>query len=1119
MKKLLSVCLLLLTLVFFFSAAGQNNPATAQNSPAAGQNNPAAGQINPPIVSGDLIHEGTVLYDSGAYRKAIPVFEKIDGNDTNYVRALYGISLCYFADSQFNKSVAYCEKALALDSDPEKVPDVYNQYANSVDAAGDPARALRIFDTAIAKYPAYSLLYLNKGTVLFRQKHYAQAEAVFQQALLIDPYSYSSHYKLGLSALNQGKLIPAFLSLMGYLLASPEGKYHSSCLNLLNALSKNTDEVQGLVNGRKVTPSENYQLLEQIVQSKIALDKNYKPLIQLDDVISRQMQAILEKIEYQESDPDFYMQYYVPYFKACFSNGQFELLVNHLFFSADLPILKEYRRKNKKELSTFVEAAAGYLSLIRSSRELNYKKRDTVSLIWTFSNGELTGHGKYRAKDDKLLGPWEFYYATGNLKASGTYNDQGKREGPRVYYYFNGQIKGREIYADGKQTGEETYYFSNGSVSTHSWYKNDQPDGESYAYFLTGSVRTITHYQAGKIDGTKLSCLDNGDSNLLENYSAGVLNGPAQSWYANKKTDVLLQYKNGKEDGLYQKYFENGRLSIQGNYVMGKQEGLWKYYFPNGQLKDEQNFVNDKQEGAIKVYNDNGVLIDSYVFRHGKIDGEDRYYDEDGKLYAIYTYGNDVLQKAQFFDKKGAPIGQSDREHKSIALIEYLADGSKRMQGTFNEKNNITGTETFFYPSGKVFETDEYVDGQEQGPSIAFYPDGTKKNESQYANGKLNGYHQLWYSNGQLREGGWYTDNDACGYWLYYNDLGALTDSIYYNQGTETGTKGSFLPNGRKEYEIKTRSGWLQEWKQFDSTGRLLEDLHFPDGTGRLLLVYPDNKRYIEGQYSQGKLQGPYTIYYPDDRKMVAEFYVKGLRDSSYKAWFHSGLVSSEGHYSYGYKSGTWKDYYANGKVKSEEAYTDGKQNGKETDYTEDGKIETEVMYKDDQKTGLFKKFDPDGTLAYQVMYKDNKPISYTWLDKDGHLLPETPILKESGQIRTWFPNGKVSAEFGYSDGFLDGVSKLYFTNGQLRNQHVYKYGDLYDHYIIYFNNGQLRADYIYQHDNLQGPYKEYNEKGVLTETGSYYDGQAHGLVRLFDDKGNPKETYLYYYGKLLSVK
>ncbi len=1076
-------------------------------------------QQNPLIVSGDLLGRASELYDSGAYKKAIAVYEKIDLNDTNYVQALYGLGICYYADSQFSKSVYYNEKALLLDSNSEKLPDIYNQYGDSIDAAGNPGRALRIFDSAILKYPSYSLLYLNKGTVLLKLHQYAEAEEMFKQALLINPYSYSSHYLLGLCALNEGKLMPAFFSLIGYLLMTPEGKYHSTCIGLLSSISSNTDEVQRLVSARKTDPDENYQLLEQIVQSKIALDKNYKPIIKLDDRISRQIQVVLEKLDYQESDSDFYMQYYVPFFKACYTGNHFENFINHIFSSVDIPALKEYAKKNKKELSALVEDAVDYFNLIRNTRELNYIRRDQASMIWSFSHGDLVGHGKYLAKEDKLLGPWEYYYSPGNIKSRGLYNEEGKKEGPWVYYYFNGKVRGREIYQNGKQTGEETYYFSDGSISTHSWYKDGVPDGESVAYFLTGAIRTITQYKSGKEEGPQISFFNNGDTSYLKTYKGGVENGLTKSWFQNKKVEFISYYTNGKIDGPYEKYFDNGRLSMQGNYVMDKQEGIWKYFHPNGQLKDEQRFVSDKQEGDHKEFYDNGVVNNTFTDKHGKIDGEARYYDDDGNLFCVYHYENDQLQKAEYFDKTGRPVGRSDRNHKTIELTEYLPDGTKKMNGTFNQKDNVSGTETFFYPSGKIFETDEYLDGQEQGPSVAYYIDGTKKNESPYANGKLNGFHKSFYSNGQIQEEGWYKDNNACGYWLSYDELGKLTDSTYYNDGEVCGIKKTFLPDGSKEFEFRYRSGWLRDWAQFDSTGRLLQDNHFPGSTGKLLLVYPDGKHHIEGQYFRDRLEGAYLTFYPDGRKMAVESYVRGMEDGSYKTYFHSGLADIEGQYRYGVKIGTWKYHFRDGKLKMTVDYVDGKLNGKQTSYFKNGKVESELNYKDDNRNGPLKRFDPSGVLLYQVTFKDNRPLSYTWLDKNGGLLGETAIPAQSAKIKAFFPNGNVSAEFEYKDGVVDGPCTFFFPNGRIRTQYTNKYGNIEGAYKDYFDNGQLATDCFYLQGNLHGQYKEYNEKGMVVETGNYYDGSLHGIVQLFDDKGNLHETDFYHYGKILSIK
>src|SRR5206468_2352106 len=107
-------------------------------------------------------------------------------------------------------------------------------------------------------------------------------------------------------------------------------------------------------------------------------------------------------------------------------------------------------------------------NLIRSSRELNYKKRNLDGEAWYYSNGRLIGKGKAMNNGDKLLGPWTFFYGAGNANATGLYNDHGKKDGAWNYYYYDGKLKGKEFYQDGNQENEETYYFRSGLPSSHS---------------------------------------------------------------------------------------------------------------------------------------------------------------------------------------------------------------------------------------------------------------------------------------------------------------------------------------------------------------------------------------------------------------------------------------------------------------------------------------------------------------------------------------------------------------------------------------------------------------------------------------------------------------------------
>ena len=1078
-----------------------------------------AQENNPLLVSGHLIEQAGNLYDSGQYKKAIALYQQIDRNDTNYVRSLSAISSCLFADSQFSAALEYAKKGLSVGTDPEKEPDFYNQIGNNLNEQDASEQAIRIYDSAIRKYPYYSLLYLNKGTALIRLKRFAEAEAIFKQVLVMDPYSYSSHYKLGYCALNQGKLVPAILSFTGYLMLSPDGRFRANCIGWLNKIAKNVDTIQTFLSQRKEDPDENYQLLEQILQSKIALDKNYKTITQLDDAISRQIQVVFEKMQYQAADNDFWMQYYIPWFKQVYTDGRFELFINRIFSSVNIPVIQEYVKKHKKELSALTDNVVDYLDLLRSTQELNYTKRNPDTITWSYSHGSFNGHGLYFKKTDKLYGPWTFFYPPGTTKGSGAYNAEGGKEGNFIWYHPNGRIKGKEYYHNGKQEGEETYYFSNGQPSSHSWYKNNQLEGESIAYYWTGGRHTITHYLAGKEDGVKIIFHNNGDTSVIENYIAGNLDGEYRSWTKYKTPDLITAYKKDVLDGHYQKFYENGQLHIAGDYKAGKQEGEWKTWYANGQLKSVTHYVNDKTEGDEKEYFENGAVDNTCSYKNGKLNGDLRYFDEDTKPYAVLHYSNGTLQKAQYFDKTGKMVGESNHDGKAINLTQFLPDGSKRSEIPYNDKGDLHGTETFYYQSGQIEETDAYENGIQQGPSISYYPNGNKKTKNSYANGKLDGYHQSWYSHGQIQEEGWYKENDGQGYWLYHNELGDITDSNYYADDFLDGYKVHYAPNGKKTYEDRYHSGWLEEEIQYDSTGKVLSDSRFPAGTGHLRQFYSNGKPSLEAEYRRAQLVGPYKEWYFDGKPMEVAHYNNGMLDSSFTTWFYNGSINTQGQYYYGEKTGVWKYYTNDGHPVLTEEYVRGELTGPQTRFYPNGKPEVITQYRNGKKEGTVKTYDPDGTLLFQLTYLHGDPVSYTYLDKRDSLLPEIPIPLQTAKIKTLFPNGKVSAEFALKDGYTHGEYRLYYTNGQLRSVNHRNYGELEGEYNFYYPSGQLKESGTYLHDNLHGVNREYNEKGIVTTEWNYYNGDTNGITKLFDDTGHLRQTDLYYYGTLLSVK
>ncbi|OQP57087.1 hypothetical protein A3860_11005 [Niastella vici] len=1078
-----------------------------------------AQENNPLINSAEAIQAGVKLYDDGKYKEALKEYQKVKAGDTNYVWAQYEMALTCATDSQFTWGIKICEDALAGIKERERCPELLTQYGILLDYDGQQERSLKIFDSAIAVYPAYTMLYVSKGTTLLRMKKYKEAEKVFKQTLLINPFSASAHYKLGLCALNQGNIVPAYLSLVANLLMEPEGRFAMNSISLLDNIAKGKDDIVELVNKRTEEPDENFRMIEQIVLSKIALDKNYKSIINLDDPISRQLQVICEKLSFEAGDKDYWMQFYVPFFKKAFEEKQFEYLVNYAFSGVSLPAIKEYNRKRKKDIEAFTTGLVEYLKIIRSTRELDVAKRTTSGAYYHYENGSLIGKGATTNNGEKLTGPWEFYFAAGNKKATGLYNEKGEKEGDWKYYYFNGQVKGEEFYRGGKQEGKETYYFDHGVVSSRASYKNGDADGEHIIYYRDGIVKAIEQYQNGKLNGIRKSFTTAGLLQSEVNYVNGVQNGGFKTFHANGKLESEGKYVDDKLSGPYKAWYDDGVVSVTAQYDQDKPTGEMKKYHENGKLKSVENYVNGVVEGEYISYYDNGQINTKYTNKKGKTDGDIQYYDKDGKLYSTVTFDNDKPKVAKYFDKTGKQISISEVSKGKLDLTTYRADGSKKVFTPYSIKGEVNGTQVFYFGSGKEKETNTYVNSELTGPSISYFPNGQKSIASTYSAGKKDGYYISWFLHGTKQEEGWYAADELQGEWLTYNEQGVVVSRTNFLNGELNGIKTAYWPNGKLESETLYDMGTLLEMTEYDTTGKVLNKVKLKNGTGKFTSLYITGKLCSEGNYVNGNLEGLYKHYYFDGSTQVLQYFKNGLRDSIYRSYNYGGKLSAEGMYKLGDKTGTWKYYHEDGSLSRTEEFKGGKLHGTRTYFFKNGKPDTEIAYKNGDRDGLYKKYSEEGVLVYQMRYDEDVLAGYSYLDKNNQLVPEIPLVQGNGAVRSFYPNGNAAVAVEYVEGSQHGNYKLYHTNGKLSLENTENYGNSEGQLKEYYADGTLRSVYSYLHDNTHGPYKEYNEKGVLIEEGGSYNGNDHGEIRYYDESGKLKQTRIYYYGNLLSVK
>ena len=89
---------------------------------------------------------------------------------------------------------------------------------------------------------------------------------------------------------------------------------------------------------------------------------------------------------------------------------------------------------------------------------LYYKKSPDVPFT-----GKVTGEYQGSFRDGKRDGPWVSYYYNGQLKWKGNYKD-GKVDGPFVSHYDNGQLQSQGTTKDGEMEGPWVSYNKDGTV-------------------------------------------------------------------------------------------------------------------------------------------------------------------------------------------------------------------------------------------------------------------------------------------------------------------------------------------------------------------------------------------------------------------------------------------------------------------------------------------------------------------------------------------------------------------------------------------------------------------------------------------------------------------------------
>lgn len=1068
---------------------------------------------DPPLInSGVEIVRGIILHDDEEYKEALEAYDLITRNDTNYSLALAEKAQTLIALEKYKQAIRVCEEGLTLDQRYNSM--FYLTMGTAYDEMGRPEQAVKSYREGLVKYPYNQLLYFNLGLTLYNQDKLEESKGVLMQAIQCNQYYASPHFLLGKICAEQGDIIPAMLTLQGFLMREPLTERSQEAVTILSEIAKVEHEAKEEVES---VDTELFADMKLIINSKAALNGGYKTVAKAEDPVIRQTQLLFEKLEYKEGTGNFWMDYYVPMAKKLYKDGQIEAFSYWMFASYNAPIVQNWLKKNQKgKLQNFITWRNKNIEPNGKTSPRN--DVDDEGSHWYYdSNGKMRAVGKAKSDfDSEHQGDWIYYYYYGNRNLTQTFDEDGNLQGETKLYALEGHLKEVSTYVDDTLHGPNIYYNASGLKRAEGNYVNGKIEGIIKRYYPTGQLSEEIPYTDNDVNGKGTYYYRNGDKSHEIEFKDDEYDGTFVKFFHNGQVERQIVFSEGKSNGPYKSFYDNGQLESEGEYKDDEQFGLWKTYHKNGQLFTEITYDDEgKPTGSVKEIAENGTVLEEYTYLDGKLNGILTAYKDDGKKHYEHTYKKGALVYYKYFNKEGTLVAEGKGSKGKMNYVFYSSLGRLRTQGLL-KKGERQGVWKFYHPSGALDEVANYNVGERNGSTKTYFRNGKLRSEYMYVNGDADGYFRRYFSNGKLEREGWYKDNNSEGYWRHYHPNGTLEQINYFLDDDLDGYQQYFHVDGKLDYELHYKDG-LRNWIiSFDTLGDPVDTLILKNGSGEYMMPHLNATVRLQGTYQNGMLAGEYKWINPKGKVTGTVDFFNGSRHGMYESFYDSGKLKLRGFYDDGDYSGDWRWYHPDGTLETEGQYDeDGEKTGHWKWYRESGIIDSEGDYKEGARNGTFLFYNTKGNLSFIRYYANGVLLGYSYHGKDGKPLPMVELPNETGKIVAYFPNGKKSMEQTFEKGYRNGRSVAYYENGQIYSEKEFVDDDVEGERKAYYEDGTLKESGKYLYDKRQGKFSFFGKDGKLIREEFYLLGERHGDWKYYSADGNVTKVEKYRYDEL----
>jgi len=1064
------------------------------------------------VNSGEAINKGIEAHDKGEYEKAIEQYNLVFEGDTNYVFALYEKALSLNANKQYDKTIKTGELALTFpDNDYEL--EFYNLLNSAYDEKKEHQKALDIIDKGLERFPNAHVLHYNKGFTFETLNKYEEAFASYQKAIELNPKHFNSHFKIGELAANMGDYTKAIFALSTALVFGPNHRNNLSALIML-------DEVLSLTyEGKEIEVDlggDDFEDINQIIESKIAIDDKYKTGSSIKFGLVNQIHAMFELLTDQPDNKSWFAQTYLPFFLSVKNEKQFKPFSEYLFASSTNEGVQKKLMKNIKDLKVFgewVDTKVVNLNciIVKEGKELTQLLHE---------NGRVAAIGEREGTIN--VGFWKYYNAySGNLTAEGEFDKKGK-QGEWVYYHDNRKIREKTAYKDGKAEGTFFYFGNEGNLLREGTYKDDKKQGLYTYYDIYGCKDVEEFYEAGVLNGPFTTYHKNGEAKVKGNFKNDVLDGKYIRYYEDGTVEEESAYENGKFDGASVEYYNNGNKYGEYTYVDGVLNGDYKLYYKTGELSYSCKYVKGNESGVAKnYYKDGTVSSEGNYDETGKKNGIEQTFNKAGKKTYEEVYKKGEIVAYQYFDEEGNILSEGKKKNKQFFVDSRRPDNIKTAEGNYaiGDKGKV-GIWKYYSDYGQLESEMEYKDGQLKGLYKEYNSLGEISTESKLV--KDNPFTEWitnYYLNGEIASNGWKVNDQYQGKWEYFYRNGKLASTNVYLDNENNGPFYYYDINGKLSQKDNYIFGQLVERIIYDTLGKVIQTLDFKKNKPT---EFVEKGNFGNKLASYTKVANWYTEsykkYHGNGQLAIEGNYLNNKEDGKWEYFVSDGFLTNERNFEKGKLEGDLIYYHPEeATISSKSNYSNNKLQGEYASYSVQQKIINKINYEDGIREGATEFFDPNGVLQMVRYYKNGKVIGYSYTGADGKLVEMIPLPADgTASIETKFSNGKVARIYSTVQNQFDGILKEFYESGQLSESSTYKMGIRHGLFQEFADDGTLLDESTYEYDVLQGPSKTFYANGQLKKELNFVDGVLHGEALFFDENGNETLKKVYYNDNLI---